>query len=123
MAYKHRNCKTQSDREKIEKQSGIRYSCLLELPYFDAPRMCIIDPMHNLLLGTAKHMVAIWKTNGILKESEFEIVQNRVNAFKCPNDIGRIPLKISSSFSGFTAEKWKNWTILFSLYSLKGDTL
>ena len=110
-AYKHKNSNTQKCRETIERKSGVRYSCLLELPYFDAPRMCIIDPMHNLLLGTAKHMVATWKVERILKEKEFSIIQSRVDSFNCPNDIGRIPLKIASSFSGFTADQWKNWTI------------
>ncbi len=28
---------------------------LLELPYYDIVRCHVIDPMHNLLLGTAKH--------------------------------------------------------------------
>ena len=28
--------------------------------------------------------------------------------------------KIASGFAGFTAEQWKNWTIYFSLFSLKG---
>ena len=32
----------------------IRYSCLLQLPYFDPVRMTILDPMHNFYLGTAK---------------------------------------------------------------------
>ena len=27
------------------------------IPYFDAPRMLIVDPMHNLFLGTAKHFL------------------------------------------------------------------
>ena len=46
-------------------------------------------------------------------------MRERVNAFVTPDDIGRIPSKISSSFSGFTAEQWKNWSLIFSLYSLK----
>ena len=37
-----------------------------------------------------------------------------------PQDIGRIPGKISSSFSGFTADQWKNWTLVYSLFALKG---
>ena len=36
-----------------ENESGCRYSVLLKLPYFDTPRMLIVDPMHNLFLGTA----------------------------------------------------------------------
>ena len=37
-----------------------------------------------------------------------------------PQDIGRIPGKISSSFTGFTADQWKNWTLVYSLFALKG---
>ena len=51
-ALKSRSCVTKSERKNIERKSGVRYSCLLELPYFNAQRMCIVDPMHNLLLGT-----------------------------------------------------------------------
>ena len=34
--------------------------------------------------------------------------------------LGRMPLKTSSSFSGFTADQWRNWTTIFSSVYLKG---
>ena len=37
-----------------------------------------------------------------------------------PSTIGRIPKKIASSFGGFTAEQWMNWTLVYSLYALRG---
>lgn len=49
-------CKTKTSRNLKESELGCRYSCLLQLPYFDAVRMLIIDPMHNLYLGTAKYI-------------------------------------------------------------------
>jgi hypothetical protein len=58
-ALKHCDSKTLADHKKIKREHDVRYSVLLELPYFNAPRMCIIDTMHNLLLGTAKHTVEI----------------------------------------------------------------
>ena len=36
-----------------------------------------------------------------------------------PRSVGRIPLKISSSFSGFTADQWRNWTTVLSPIALK----
>ena len=39
-----------------ELQLGCRYSVLVDLPYFDPIRMLLIDPMHNLYMGTAKHI-------------------------------------------------------------------
>ena len=118
-ALEHRKCQTQSKKHQIEREHGCRYSVLLRLPYFDPVRMCVIDPMHNLLLGTARHMISVWKHLEIIKEKDFPGIQSKVNAFITPDDIGRIPSKIASSFSGFTAEQWRNWTLIFSLYALK----
>ena len=69
-------------------------------------------PMHNLLLGMAKHMLAVWKDH-------FESIQKKVDSFVTPSDVGRIPFRIASGFSGFTADQWHNWIQLYSLCSLK----
>ena len=54
-------CSTKTEKQRKESELGCRYSCLLQLPYFDVVRMLIIDPMHNLYLGTAKHIFRqIW---------------------------------------------------------------
>ena len=103
-AIKHRDCNTRADQKAIEREYGLRYSVLIKLPYFNAPRMCVIDPMHNLFLGTAKHMIEIWKALNILSPSDFQCIQERVDSFVTPTDIGRTPKKIASALSGFTAE-------------------
>lgn len=36
------------------------------------------------------------------------------------HSVGRLPLKIGSGLSGFTADQWKNWTIQFSPVVLRG---
>lgn len=38
-------------REKFVKEYATRFSEFTRLPYFDFPRMIIIDPMHNFFLG------------------------------------------------------------------------
>ena len=63
-------------------------------------------------------MLSVWKEQKILTDEHFHAIQTKVDDF-CTEDIGRIPTKISSGFSGFKAEQWRNWTLLFSLYSLK----
>ena len=78
--------------------------------------MCTIDPMHNLLLGTAKHVMDTWKRLSVIDSKNYDITQKRVVS---PPDIGRLPFKIASGFAGFTAEQWKKWVVFFSLFSLK----
>lgn len=120
-AQAHRLCSTKSTQKTIERDQGVRYSVLNELPYFDPPRMCIIDPMHNLLLGTSKHMIEVWKEFEIINDKDLPVIHSRLESFITPNDIGRLPSrsKVLSGFSGFTAEEWKNWTTFFSLFALK----
>ena len=64
-AKKVKNSKTYSERNSLRSAHGCRYCEFLRLPYFDPIRMVIIDPMHNLYLGTAKHMLRVWIDCGI----------------------------------------------------------
>ena len=119
-AHKHKDATTRAEQKVIERDHGCRYSVLHDLPYFDVIRYTVVDPMHNLLLGTAKHMLSVWISLNLIKKSDFENIQKSVDSFITPSDIGRIPSKILSGFSGFTAEQWRNWTLIYSLGSLKG---
>ena len=121
---------TINSRSKLlqeESKLGCRYSVLVKLPYFDAPRMLVVDPMHNLFLGSAKHFLKLLIEHGHISESQFDILQGRIDSFVIPSDIGRIPHKIHSGFSSFTADQWKNWVVYFSVIALRdilpGDIL
>ena len=118
-ALEWKHAKTLSVRQKIEQEYGVRYTELLRLPYFDTVRFSVVDPMHNILLGTTKLMVTLWKENGLLSSNDFSQIQAHVDRFIIPPDVGRIPNKISSGFSSFTADQWKNWAVLYSLIVLK----
>ena len=110
---------TSSQRNKIEAETGSRFTELMNLPYYDCTRYAIIDPMHNLLLGTPKRLFTKqWVSSGLLNRTALEEIQDIV--YKCivPNGIGRIPHKISSNFAKLTADEWKNWTLLFSPIAL-----
>ena len=55
---------------------------------------------------------------GIVKETDFVTIQQRVDKVIVPPDIGHIPHKISSGFSSFTADQWKNWVIYYSIIAM-----
>lgn len=94
---------------------------LMLLPYFDCVRFHIIDPMHNLFTGNAKHLMKnIWLDgdNPLLKKNDLCVIQEKLDKIKAPSDIGRMPRKILSSYGGFTADQWKTFTTLFSIHAL-----
>ena len=55
-------------------EQGCRYSALLELQYFDLVRMLVIDPMHNMLLGTGKRMIHVWIDQALIIKADFEFL-------------------------------------------------
>lgn len=119
-AEKAKQASTITEHTSIESSYGARYSELFRLPYYDIVRHHVVDPMHNLFLGISKHAITTWKQLEILKDKEFDIMQERVDCINPPAGIGRIPRKIGSSFSSFTADEWKHWTILYSAHALLG---
>ena len=112
--------KSKTAKQKLEKKFGGRYTSLLELDYFDPVTQHVIDPMHNLFLGTAKRMFKLWVSLDLLPSSALSDIERRIAAISVPSDLGRIPTSISSNYGSFTAAEWKNWTLVYSLYCLQG---
>ena len=82
--------------------------------------MCVIDPMHNLFLGTAKRVFSKWIEEDIITKAGLEKLQERIEEISSLSDIGRLPGNIKSNYGGYTATQWKNFVFLFSMYALKG---
>ncbi len=123
-AFLAREQKSASAREKIEVKYGTRFTSLMELAYFDTVRCHVIDPMHNLFLGTAKYVtknILFSQVSPLISERNYNsLIQEKVDKCIVPSTFGRIPHKIASACTSFTADQWKAWTNVFSLYSLYG---
>ena len=118
--FEHLQANTKTQQKAIERKYGLRYSALVELPYFNPIRHTAIDPMHNLFLGTAKHCMELWTRNNIISKQDIEVIEERMSHLLAPHSIGRLPLKIDSGFSWFSADQWKNWTLCYSPIALRG---
>ena len=123
-AYKHLLAKTATEQKNIEKEYGAKYSILYELPYYHSVRFLVIDPMHVLFLGIAKHTTQLWYTLNLLSLSQKEIIQDRVNKLAVPPSIGRLPKGVfcmeTSNTISLTADQWRHWTCIYSLWALHG---
>ena len=112
--------KTRTEHDALAKKYGLYYRVLLELSYFDCIRFTVIDPMHNLFLGTAKSMFKLWMEQGLLNKKDIQTIEKRIEEFDVGTGFGRLPHKISANYGCYTASQWKNWTLIYSLYVLDG---
>ena len=87
---------TKTGLQAAESASGLRYSVLLALPYFDPIEFTAIDSMHNLFLGSGKHVFEVWMENNILSKQSLTTLEEKLKIFRVPADIGRVPSRISS---------------------------
>lgn len=110
---------TKTKIEAAQSKYGLRYSVLLDLPYFNPVQFTSIDIMHNMFLGTAKHIFQVWSDENILK-NEIAEVETKIKLFCVPAECGRVPSNISSSYGAFTAAQWRNWITVYSPVVLKG---
>ena len=114
---------TASSKDGVERESGSRFTSLMHLEYFNCVRYHIIDPMHNLFGGTAKHIMNnVWlkEPRPLISRSTFCTIQQRIDNCSVPASLGRISHKVLSGFASLTADEWKNWTTIFSVYALFG---
>lgn len=118
VAMKHKHAKTAKERQDIERSHGVRYTVLLTLPYYNAITFCMIDPMHNLLLGSAKTFVKLWIERSS-PSRDFSCIQKEVDAFITPAGFGRLPRKVENGFANFKAQQWKNWILIYSIVCFK----
>ena len=110
---------SQSKHETLATKYGVYYSSLLQLENFNPLRFTAIDPMHNLYLGTAKHVFKLWIEKNLLSKKDLKFLEDRINSFDVGTGIGRLPHRIASNYGGYMASQWKNWILIYSIFCLK----
>ena len=61
-------------------------------------------------------MFKTWIEIDILTVEKLAEIDQKIVNTQIPLDYGSLPTKnISSNYGGFTAEQWKNWTLIYSL--------
>ena len=72
---KSRCQRAKQNNDRASRMLGVHYSGFCELEYFDCVRFHVIDPMHNLFLGTAKYVFKVWAENVFTKEQLKKLLQ------------------------------------------------
>ncbi|GBE78372.1 hypothetical protein SCP_0112570 [Sparassis crispa] len=108
-------------RAEFFMQHATRYYELSHLPYFDAVRMTVVDPMHNILLGVVKtQWLDAWINTKALRERtavnkvcrELDQVHEYLKIFEMPQWVARLPNNVGYAAGGsLTADEWKGMAL------------
>jgi hypothetical protein len=61
---KWKNARSESERKRLFEKHGVRWSVLLDLPYWNAVQFTVIDTMHVIFLGNLhRHCLEAWNMN------------------------------------------------------------
>ena len=112
-------CTNKQERDEHVSETGVRWSELYRLNYFDPVKFMVVDPMHCLFLGIGKWiMKQCLLDHNKLNNKQLSIIEQRMSNVKIPSDIGCILSKVArgaEGFSRFTADQWK---IFYQVYAI-----
>jgi hypothetical protein len=89
-----KDAETEEDAQTIFDSTGLRWSELLRLPYFDPARFVVVDAMHNLFLG-------------LIKEHITGILGIKVNR-KAPLEAAVVKIELSDRWKSMKPNEKKN---------------
>lgn len=115
-----RKALTKTERQWKESEYGCRYSCLLQLPYFDPVRMHILDLMHNLYIGTAKTITRVWIKQGILRQSDLKRINSRTACIviRTMNSLVHCFQQWSTHLPLLQSKWWFGWITILCIVSM-----
>ena len=115
---RYKNATSKHAGDLIAKVSGVRYSELSRLSYFNTVDNFLVDPMHNLFLGLVEDMgnAIIVRDGQFIDANGREAFEARMDSMRLPYDVGRLPRTMLQKMSGrgITAQQWKNFIITFA---------
>jgi hypothetical protein len=111
--------RTKTEQAKIAKSTGVKYSVLLQLDYWNPIQFTVIDSLHAFWLGICRSLLTLWRDTK-WKPRDLDEMQRRLNSLVVPSDTCRILNKWASNMSYLTGHQIKAFVGCFSLPVLDG---
>ncbi|OAD70080.1 hypothetical protein PHYBLDRAFT_115470, partial [Phycomyces blakesleeanus NRRL 1555(-)] len=109
-----KNAIMHAERHRLKVANNVCWSELHCLQYFDIVCCTIIDPMHNLFLGTAKRMMERWLADKLIDDKKLIAMQKAVKKVVLLPDYMSLGTKIAKGFPYMKADEWISWCHVYS---------
>jgi hypothetical protein len=97
-----RNARTKKEQARVAQSTGVKYSVLLQLDYWNPIRHVVVDSLHCFWLGICRTLMKKWRDNKWASGKALDTMQKRLNAMRVPPDVCRLLNKWASNMSGLT---------------------
>lgn len=122
-AQQFKNIPTHSARQQFVREHGTRWSEFHRLPYMDAVKSSVFDPMHSVWIGTCKrivtHIFLKHLTNQHLNEMA-DMCKKILLPFGYDSSSLARKINLGNGFSYMKADEWRVFTVALSPLLLKG---
>ncbi|OAD71071.1 hypothetical protein PHYBLDRAFT_115016, partial [Phycomyces blakesleeanus NRRL 1555(-)] len=118
-----KNARNDNQQRIMERENDVHWSELHELVYFNAVECTIIDPIHNLFLGTTKYIMEKWISTGLISNAHLIAMQDDADKLHVLIGYTSLRKKIIKAFPFMKADKWKSWCLVYSPTVLSGHLL
>ncbi|EJD37860.1 hypothetical protein AURDEDRAFT_72787 [Auricularia subglabra TFB-10046 SS5] len=97
-------------RKQLKTQTGVGWSELFRLPYWDPTRFFVVDGMHNLFLGLIQHHSGGTKATGshTISPEDLRLLRIMIGNISTPSWLGRVSKNFGSPGHGtLKADEWR----------------
>jgi hypothetical protein len=108
-----------TQRAAVKKDTGLSYTELIKLSYFDTIEQLTLDPLHLLYLGVAKHVMKHYVEIGVFSDLQLYKMQQFMNELIIPESHGRMAGKIGTAnpkaaFADVLGAEYRHWVLHWS---------
>lgn len=103
-------CSTNAERTRHNQTSGVQWTPLLQIPYFDIVRRHSVDVIHCV----AKHTMSIMLEVEDLGQQDLDEMADTLSTMQFPSGIPNFAPKVRLGFSRMTSADWQCWLCVVS---------
>lgn len=111
-------------RKKITRETGCTHTAFKNATPMNIIDCTIIDPMHNVYMGTGSKIIKLLKRAGVLDDAAIATLHALIKRVALPRDLGAgMARKIKAGFSSMSADELKLFWLVFAEPFLKRSIL
>jgi hypothetical protein len=101
-------------RKQVARETGMKWTPFICLPYWDPSVMLLIDGLHHLWKGVTQAIIAYWVQENVLTAEAITEIEAIMQATTIPSDLGKLRTAVLQDFNRMSAADVMQFVLVFS---------